>query len=85
MSEAGISVIAPIPFTPGDLVQLDVADSLLVGRIAYSNPEGSEFRLGIEIQKVQLGNSGLSDLLQATLREAMPFLPGVEHAHVDYD
>ena len=78
LSESGISVLLPFQLAPADVVELEVADSLLVGRVIYSNPENSLFRVGIEIQKVQLGNSDLSNLLQRTLMESMPSVPGVE-------
>jgi hypothetical protein len=78
MSEKGISVILPLEFAPADLIELETADSILTGRVVYSNPEGSRFRVGIEIQKVQLGHSDLSNLLQRTLMESMPSVPGVE-------
>lgn len=78
MSDSGISVILPFRLAAADLVELEVADSLLAGRVIYSNPEDSLFRTGISIQKVQLGNSDLSSLLQRTLLESMPSVPGVE-------
>ena len=78
LSESGVSVVLPFQFATADLVELEVADSLLIGRVIYSNPENSLFRVGIEVQKVQLGNSDLSNLLQTTLLESMPDVPGVE-------
>ena len=78
MSEQGISVVLPHQFAPADVVELEIADSLLTGTVAYSNAEGSLYRIGIEIQNVQLGNSDLSNLLQRTLLESMPSVPGVE-------
>lgn len=78
ISESGFSVVQPLPLVGGDLVQLEMADSVLSGRVAYSNPDGSEFRVGIEVRSVQLGHSSLSSLLQRTLAETMPSLPGVE-------
>jgi len=80
ISESGISVVQPLQLAAGDFVELEMADSRLAGRVAYSNPEGMEFRLGIEVQRVQLGDSGLSSLLQRTLVETMPSIPGVEYA-----
>jgi hypothetical protein len=80
ISESGISVVQPLQLAAGDVVELEMADSTLAGRVAYSNPEGNEFRLGIEVQRVQLGDSNLSSLLQRTLVETMPTLPGVEYA-----
>jgi hypothetical protein len=80
ISESGISVVQSLELAAGDFVELEMADSRLAGRVAYSNPEGAEFRLGIEVQHVQLGDSSLSSLLQRTLVETMPCLPGVEYA-----
>ena len=80
ISESGLSVMQSFGLAEGDLVQLEMADSVLTGRVAYSNPEGAEFRVGIEVHRVQLGHSNLSNLLQKTLIETMPTLPGVEYA-----
>ena len=82
MSKAGISAILPLQFAPADLVQLEVADSVLLGRVVYSNPEGSQFHIGIEVHKVKLGDSDVSNLLQETLRETMPSTPGVEYSEI---
>lgn len=82
MSKAGISVTLPLQFVPTDLVQLEMADSVLLGRVVYSNPEGSQFRIGIEVDRVELGDSDLSNILQETLRETMPNTPGVEHSEI---
>jgi hypothetical protein len=84
ISESGISVMQPIQVVAGDPVQLEMADSILTGRAAYSNPEGAAYRLGIEVQRVQLGHSSLSNLLQRTLVETMPTLPGVEYAESQF-
>jgi hypothetical protein len=80
ISESGISVMQPLQVVAGDPVQLEMADSILTGKAAYSKPEGTVYRLGIEVQRVQLGNSNLSSLLQRTLVKTMPSLPGVEYA-----
>jgi hypothetical protein len=80
ISESGISVVQPLQLAAGDFVELEMADSTLTGRVTYSNPEGIDFRLGIDVQRVQLGDSSLSSLLQQTLWETMPTLPGVEYA-----
>ncbi len=79
ISESGISVVVPFELSEGDLVQMEMADSHLFGRVAYSKAEGSEFRVGIEVQRIELGNSDLSSLLQQTLEETMPAVPGVDH------
>jgi hypothetical protein len=78
ISESGISVDLPLQLTPGDEVQLEMADSVLSGHVVYSNPESSLFRTGIAVEQVRLGVTDLSRLLQRTLIEAMPGTPGVE-------
>jgi PilZ domain len=78
MSESGLSVLLPEGYTPGELVELELADSHLTGRVVYSIPDGVLFRNGIEVQKVEIGNSDLSSLLQRTLMETMPQVPGVD-------
>jgi PilZ domain len=78
LSQSGISVVLPLQLVPGESVQLEMADSVITGRVIYSNPENSTFRAGIEVQKVDLGASSLADLLQRTLMLEMPGLPGLE-------
>jgi len=78
ISKSGISVILPIRFATGDLVQLEMADSILAGRVVYSNPEETLFRIGIEVDRIHLGDSDLSNLLQRTLMDAMSGVPGLE-------
>jgi hypothetical protein len=80
ISESGLSVMQPLQLIAGDLVELEMADSTLSGRVAYSNQEGAEFRVGIEVERIQLGHSGLSNLLERTLAETMSNLPDVEYA-----
>jgi hypothetical protein len=82
ISKSGICVVSAIEFAPGDLVQLDVANSVLFGHVMYCKPEKAVFRAGIEIVQVLLGGTDLSRLLQTTLREAMPGTPGLEPARL---
>ncbi len=51
ISESGICVALPLQLAPGDIVQLDMADSVLFGYIIYSNSEGSAFRTGSRSRK----------------------------------
>lgn len=83
ISESGISVVQPMQLAPDDRIELEMADSVAVGRVVYSNPEAAQFRIGIELQRVQIGNSDLSNLLRRTLMDTMPTLPGVEYADAD--
>lgn len=80
ISRSGISVAIPIQLTAGDPIELEMADSVLSGRVVYSNLEGSLFRTGIEVVSIRLGTTGLSQLLEKTLGEAMPDTPGLEHS-----
>ena len=78
ISESGISVNLPLQFATGELVQVEMADSVLLGHVLYSNQEGSLFRTRIDVEKVRLGTTGLSHLLQRILLESMPGIPGLE-------
>ena len=72
ISESGIGVYLPLPFTPGSAVRLNINDSVLFGFIAYSTPERSFFRTGIEVVQVLVGNSDIAQLLKTALEERMP-------------
>jgi hypothetical protein len=80
ISQSGMSVTLPIQLAPGDGVQLEMADSVLTGTVAYSNADSTGFRTGIEVKQVQLGLSDLSHILQRTLLDIMPATPGLETA-----
>lgn len=78
ISSSGVSVITPLQLNPGDVVRLDVGDSVLYGfvtnaRAALGSSEAN-WRCGIEVQRVLMGGSGLSQLLELALREQMPQL-----------
>jgi hypothetical protein len=73
-SESGLGVYLPLQFKPGTLVSLQIKDSVLYGFVAYSTPERSFFRTGIELVQVLIGSSNSSQLLKAKLKEAMPEL-----------
>jgi hypothetical protein len=51
---------------------MNIKDTVLYGFVAYSCPERSFFRTGIEVVQVLLGTSGQSQLLKSALQEAMP-------------
>lgn len=78
LSKSGMSVALPFQLAPGDTVQLDMADSVLFGHVVYSKSEVPLYRTGIEVERVLLGSTDLSALLQRTLQDAMPDTPGVE-------
>jgi hypothetical protein len=72
ISSSGVALSAPIELPAGSAVQLEVADSFMFGFVVYCAPESSDFRMGIEVQRVLLGGSDLSRLLQSALIDAMP-------------
>jgi len=74
ISKAGICAVLPRPLAPGDLVQLEMADSLLFGHVIFCNPQSGEFRTGIEIERVLLGETDLSQILQNLLATECPTL-----------
>jgi hypothetical protein len=78
LSGSGISVILPRELATGDCVQLEMADSKLTGHVIHSRPENSLFRVGIAMERAELGSSSLAELLQRTLLDSMPGVPGVE-------
>ena len=80
-SQAGICVVAPLQLLAANAtrnkVQLEIADSVLIGHAAYSHPEGDYFRSGIAVEQVWLGGTEQGLNLQVVLLEAMPATPGV--------
>ena len=67
-----MGVHLPLQFMLGSVVRLNINDSVLFGFVAYSTPERSYFRTGIEVVQVLIGGSDLSQVLKATLEEVMP-------------
>ena len=78
ISESGICIALPLEFTPGEIVQLDIADCVLFGHIIYCHAAGAVFRTGIEVEQVLLGGTNLSQILHETLLETMPGTPGLQ-------
>ncbi len=78
ISSSGVSVLTPLQLGPGDIVRLDVGDSALFGYVTNSRAvlgsAHADWRCGIEIQRVLMGDSSLSNLLELALREQMPSL-----------
>jgi len=78
ISESGISIHLPFQLSPGDAIELEMADSTVYGHVAYSDQEGDYFRTGIHANRVALGETSLSSLLQRVLIETLPLTPGLE-------
>jgi hypothetical protein len=72
ISSSGIGVVSPLPLSAGDVVRLDVAESVLFGIVTHATAGEPGSRTGIEIQRVMIGGSELSDLLHQVLQEEMP-------------
>jgi len=82
ISKSGVCLRTTLQFSSGDQVRLEIAESILYGCVAYSTPEGTLFRTGIEVYRVVLGGTNLSDILRGILKEEMPTVPGVELAEI---
>lgn len=78
VSQSGISVYLPLQMKTGSAVRLNINDSVLFGFVSHSEPERSYFRTGIEVLQVLVGGSDLSQLLKATIEEAMPAVQWLE-------
>lgn len=72
ISKSGVCVLLQLRLSPGDSVQLEMADSVLFGTVVHSSPEGESFRIGIELAEVLLGGTDMSILLEDALRLMMP-------------
>ena len=72
ISKSGLAMTSPLRFTPGSVVKLDFADSELFGYVVYSEPRDSSFRTGVEVERVLLGGTDLSQLLRGVLQQEMP-------------
>lgn len=72
ISNNGVSITGSLPLNAGGLVRLDVGDSVLFGIVTYGRAEESNWRMGVEVQRVLHGGSDLSQLLQRVLQEEMP-------------
>ena len=72
ISKTGVCVHVQLRLSPGDSVQLEMADSVLFGTVVHSSPEGESFRVGIEVVQVLLGGTDMSRLLEDALRLMMP-------------
>jgi hypothetical protein len=74
ISTDGMCAMLPRQLAPGEQLQLDMADSLLFGHVIFCKPESGEFRTGIEVERVLLGETDLSHILQNVLATHLPAL-----------
>jgi hypothetical protein len=80
ISKSGLCVVSPAGLAAGAVVKIEWADSSLFGFVIYSKPDHASFRIGIEVQRVLIGGTDLSQLLRAILLQEMPKVPGLEPA-----
>jgi hypothetical protein len=78
VSISGVCIAASLELKAGDIVQLEIADSVFFGFVTFSNPEGDTWRTGIEVQRALIGGADLSRLVQAALLQILPDLPGIQ-------
>ena len=77
ISVTGMGVAVPFELAEGDIVQLDVDDSFLYGIVVHARADGSRYVAGVEIQRVLIGGSDMSRILQRALQDMLPQVPGV--------
>jgi len=82
ISGSGISVDLPFQLSPGEPVELEMADSTVYGHVIYANTESDHFHTGVLASRVALGGTSLSSLLQRVLLETLPLTPGLERTEV---
>jgi hypothetical protein len=81
-SNSGLSILLPLAVKPQDLLQFEIADSVMYAHVIHAAPEGVEFRVGVEVEQVLLGTTELAGLLKKTLIDAMPDTKGLEQSEV---
>ena len=87
-SEIGPSgIIVPLPheLQPGEQVELAMADSTLYGHVVHSRPKPPSFQSLIEVERVTLGSTELSRILQRVLLDKLPEIKGVVSMETEPD
>ena len=72
LSESGLCLILPSELAADELVRLEVADCTLFGHVVYSTWQRNAYRIGVEVERVLLGNTDLAGLLRMALQDSMP-------------
>jgi hypothetical protein len=63
ISESGVGLLFRTASDPGRMVKLELLGLVFYGHVAYSNPEGGEFRTGIDVEPALLNSSNLLELV----------------------
>jgi hypothetical protein len=67
ISKSGLCVIVPLHMDLGQVVKMEIGDSVLCGEVLYCQPAGDSFRAGIKLQPPLTEATGVWELLQAML------------------
>ncbi|HEY7336514.1 MAG TPA: hypothetical protein VH639_16600 [Bryobacteraceae bacterium] len=85
ISDAGIVLGLPLDLAADETVELEMADSVVYGRVICSVPRNSSFQSVIEVWRVALGATELSRMLQRILLEALPDAKGLDSPAPEFD
>ena len=77
LSEGGACAEVPREFPVGAIVRVQIAECSLFGHVIYCRCQDQNYRIGIEIVRVLIGESNIARLLKTILAEAMHSTPGV--------
>lgn len=70
ISEGGVRIQLEQYIAPGALIRLDLVDSMFWGHVVHARAEPGGYSMGIEVEKVLMGGSDISRLLQRVLEES---------------
>ena len=85
IDESGLVLTLPVEFQPGEVIEIEMADSVVYGQVVDTFPRNSGFRSTIEVRRVALGKTELSRILRRVLLESMPQTSGLESPEPDFD
>jgi hypothetical protein len=76
ISQSGVCANLSERLDVGTVVKAQTGDCTLFGHVVYSEGD-PQFRTGIEVVRVLIGESDLARLVNSILAEAMPSTPGL--------
>lgn len=85
IDESGLVLTLPVEVQPGEVIEIEMADSVVYGQVVGTLPRNSGFRSTIEVRRVALGKTELSRILQRVLLESMPQTSGLESPEPEFD
>jgi hypothetical protein len=72
LSKSGLCIILPCELLADELVTIEAADCTVYGYVIHCTWQRNAFRIGIEVERVLLGNTDLAELLRIVLQDTMP-------------